>query len=264
MKIIGFGDIGSMISEELAKLSGFEHVTVTKEDFPKINTVEEAEEKAVDIVLDNCGKNEVYFICSGEEKISGGLLRILEKFKNSKINLIYILRDPDLLSDAVRRQQRAIFKILQNYARSGLFSNIMCVDELSLKKSFLTNTSIFEYEKKLSVTLAKMINMINWLKGADSFYSEIDQPSEVCRMNTLGIFAEQEEKLIFPLDNTRQKDVYFACTEKTLTEDTEFMDKVKETLKSLKVGHEKVEYKIVKTDYEQDFIYLSCHTNFIQ
>jgi len=264
MKIIGFGDIGSVISEELAKLSGFEYATVTKEDFPKISTVEEAEEKVPNISLDKWGKNEVYFICSGEEKISGGLLRILEKIKDSKINLVYILRDSDLLSEAVKKQQRAIFKILQNYARSGLFESILCVDEMSLKKSFVTSTNMFEYDKKIGETLAKMINMINWLKGADSFYSEIDQPNEACRMNTLGIFAEQEEKLIFPLDNTRQKDVYFACTEKTLTEDTEFMDKVKETLKSLKTGHEKVEYKIVKTDYEQDFIYLLCHTNFIQ
>ena len=264
MKIVGFGEIGSMVSEELAKLSGFEHMTVTKEDFPKINTVEEAEKEASEITLDKCSESRVYFICSGEEKISGGLLRILEKIKGSKINLIYILRDPDLLSETIEKQQRAIFKILQNYARSGLFENILCVDELNLKKFFIANTSIFEYEKRLSEILAKMINMINWLKEAKSFYSEIDQPNEACRMNTLGIFAEQEEKLIFPLDNTRQKDVYFACTEKTLTEDTEFMDKVKETLKSLKVGHEKVEYKIVKTDYEQDFIYLMCHTNFIQ
>ena len=197
-------------------------------------------------------------------KISGGLLRVLEKVKNSKINLIYILRDPDLLSEAVKKQQGAIFKILQNYARSGLFENMLCVDEPSLKKSFIASTSIFEYEKRLSEVLAKMINMVNWLKEAKSFYSEIDPPNEACSIKTLGAFAEREEKLIFPLDNVRQKDVYFACTEKTLTEDTEFMDKVKETLKSLKVGHEKVEYKIVKTDYEQDFIYLLCHTNFIQ
>ena len=42
------------------------------------------------------------------------------------------------------------------------------------------------------------------------------------------------------------------------------MEKVKETLKFLKKDQEKVEYKIVKTDYEQDFIYLLYHTNFIQ
>jgi len=109
-----------------------------------------------------------------------------------------------------------------------------------------------------------MINMINWLKGAKSFISEIDQTNEACRINTLGIFAEGEEKLIFSLDNIRQKEVYFGCTEKTLTEDINFMEKVKETLKFLKKEQEKVEYKIVKTDYEQDFIYLSYHTNFIQ
>jgi hypothetical protein len=128
----------------------------------------------------------------------------------------------------------------------------------------MADTSILEYKKKFSKTLAKMINMINWLKGAKSFNSEIDQANEACRINTLGIFAEGEEKLIFSLNNIRQKEVYFGCTEKTLTEDINFMEKVKETLKFLKKEQEKVEYKILKTDYEQDFIYLLYHTNFIQ
>ena len=264
MKILGFGDLAAAVCKELADLSGFEYTTITKKDFPKIKTVEEAEDKTPDLSLEALNKGEIYFICSGEEKIAGGLLRVLEKIKDSKINLVYILRDVDLLSEAIITQQRAIFKILQNYARSGLFKNILCVDESTIKRFFMADTSILEYEEKFSKTLAKMINMINWLKGTKSFNSEIDQTNEACRINTLGVFAEGEEKLIFSLDNVRQKEVYFGCTEKTLTEDINFMEKVKETLKFLKKEQEKVEYKIVKTDYEQDFIYLSYHTNFIQ
>ena len=264
MKVIGFGSIGSLVCQELSTVGGFESKTIAKKDFPKVTSVEEAENKFPNISLKKFDKQEICFICSGEEKISGALLRVLEKIKNSKINLVYILRDPDLLSAAVSKQQDVFFKILQNYARSGLFQSILCVDELSVKKSFLAEVSILEYEKKFSKSLAKMINMIGWLKNTEPFYSDIDQRNDACRMNTLGVFAEGEERLIFPLDNIRQKDVYFGCTKKTLAEDISFMEKVKETLKFLKKDQEKVEYKIVKTDYEQDFIYLLYHTNFIQ
>ena len=80
----------------------------------------------------------------------------------------------------------------------------------------------------------------------------------------MGVFADAEEKIVFPLDNVRQKDVYFACSKKTLETDTELLEKIKETLKRMKEENVKVEHKIVTTGYEQDFVYLFYHTNFIQ
>ena len=264
MKIIGFGKTCSAVSKELAKASGFEYRNITKDDYPPLRTIEEAEKIKTDFSFDVQENEEIIFICSGDEKISGGIIRTLEQIKHCKINLLYLLKDKDLLSEAIIEQQRTIFKILQNYARSGLFENILCIDEAAIKKQFIADVSMLEYEKKLSEMLAKMINMVNWLHHADPFYSEINPPNDACRIKTLGVFADSEEKLIFSLDNVRQKDVYFACTEKTLAEDINFMEKVKETLKFLKSESENLEYKIVKTDYEQDFIYLSYHTNFIQ
>tara|TARA_Y100001938_G_C8033024_1_gene401734 strand:+ start:472 stop:1266 length:795 start_codon:yes stop_codon:yes gene_type:complete len=264
MTIFGYGKIGSSVATNLSELSNKKLFCLTKSDFPPLKNVEEAESVEVNFSLDIQPKSSVYFICSGEEKIAGGILRTLEKIKKAKIKLIYIIRDEDLLSEEVKKQQRAIGKILQNYARSALFEDICLIDEKTFKESFMPEVSLFEYDKVFSQTLAKMINMVNWLKNEDSFHSDIEEPNEACRVNSLGVFADAEEKIVFSLDNVRQKDVYFACSKQTLKTDTELLEKIKETLKKMKKEGVKVEYKIVATDYEQDFVYLLYHTNFIQ
>jgi hypothetical protein len=264
MIIFGYGKLGSSIAKNLAELANKKIFCITKSDFSTLKNVEESEEKAPDISLDIDPKTSVYFICSGEEKIAGGILRTLEKIKEAKIKVIYILRDEDFLSEEVQKQQGAISKILQNYARSGLFEEMCLVEERNFKSLFMPEVSLLEYNKVLSETLAKMINMVNWLQNEEPLSSEIEPPNEACRIKSMGVFAEAEERLVFPLDNVRQKDVYFACSKKTLETDTELLEKIKETLKRMKEENVKVEHKIVTTGYEQDFVYLFYHTNFIQ
>lgn len=264
MIIFGHGKIASVVSKKLSEINKARVFCLTKDDYPTLKTVEEAEDKTPNFSLDNTPEDVVYFICSGEEKIAGGILRVLEKVKDSKIKVLYILRDEDLLAEPVKKQQLAIGRILQNYARSGLFQDISLVEEKTFKKLFMPQVSLLEYEKVLSETLAKMISMINWLVAADSIQSDLEPPNDACRMNTIGVFADTEERLVFPLDNVRQKDVYFACSKTSLETDTELMEKIKETLNSLKNSDIKLQYKIITTDYEQDFVYLLYHTNFIQ
>lgn len=264
MIIFGHGKLGSSVSKSLSQITKSKILCLTKDDYPAIKTVEEAEDKAPNFSLDNRPEDTVYFICSGEEKIAGGILRVLEKLKESKIKVTYILRDPDFLSEEVKKQQLAIGRILQNYARSGLFEDISLVEEKTFKKLFMPQVSLLEYDKVFAETLAKMISMVNWLKRSDSIYSDLELPNDACRVNTMGVFAETEERLVFPLDNVRQKDVYFAYSKMSLETDTELMEKIKETLNSLKNSDIKLQYKIITTDYEQDFVYLLYHTNFIQ
>jgi hypothetical protein len=264
MIIFGHGKLGSAVSKNLSQITKSNLVCLTKDDYPAIKTIEEAEDKAPNFSLDNGPEDTVYFICSGEEKIAGGILRTLEKLKESKIKLTYILRDDDFLSEDIKKQQLAISRILQNYARSGLFEDISLVEEKTFKKLFMPQVSLLEYDKVFSETLAKMISMTNWLKNSESVYSDMQPPNDACRLNCMGVFAGAEEKLVFPLDNVRQKDVYFACSKTSLETDTELMEKIKDTLNSLKNGEIKLQYKIITTDYEQDFVYLLYHTNFIQ
>ena len=264
MIIFGYGKLGSSVAKSLSEVAKSRLFTLTKNDFPPIKTVEEAEDKAPNFSLDNRPEDVVYFICSGEEKIAGGILRSLEKIKDSKIKVTYILRDENFLTEEAKKQQNAFCKILQNYARSGLFVEMTLVEEKSFKKLFMPQVSLMDYESVFSQTLAKMISMLNWLRAEQALQFDVEPPNEACRVNTMGVFAETEERLICPLDNVRQKDVYFACTKKTLETDTELLEKIKETLNSLKNKEENLQYKIVTTDYEQDFIYLLYHTNFIQ
>ena len=93
MIIFGHGKLGSSVSKSLSQITKSKILCLTKDDYPAIKTVEEAEDKAPNFSLDNRPEDTVYFICSGEEKIAGGILRVLEKLKESKIKVTYILRD---------------------------------------------------------------------------------------------------------------------------------------------------------------------------
>jgi len=75
MIIFGYGKLGSAIAKNLSALANKELFCITKSDFPTLKSVEESEDKAPDFSLDINPETGVYFVCSGEEKIAGGILR---------------------------------------------------------------------------------------------------------------------------------------------------------------------------------------------
>ena len=60
------------------------------------------------------------FLC-GSSRTANATLSILQHIKDKKIDIFYIQPDTDLLIGVPKLQERAIFSILQTYARSGLF-----------------------------------------------------------------------------------------------------------------------------------------------
>ncbi len=61
-------------------------------------------------------------------------LSILEQIKDKKIDIFYIKPDVDLLIGQVKLQERAIFGVLQEYARSGLFNSLTIITNPEIKK----------------------------------------------------------------------------------------------------------------------------------
>ena len=112
MIIFGYGKLGSSVATSLSELANKELFCLTKSDFPPLKSIEDAEDKIPNFSLNINPDSVVYFVCSGEEKIAGGILRTLEKIKEAdSLNVDY-----DSLPDEI--SSRAKTNLLNTYLNS--------------------------------------------------------------------------------------------------------------------------------------------------
>lgn len=78
--------------------------------------------------------DEVLFVCVGSSEITGCALKVLEEIKDKKITVLYIRPDLTFLNEKAKIQERIVYNIFQEYARSGLFEKIFLFDNLVLEK----------------------------------------------------------------------------------------------------------------------------------
>ena len=62
------------------------------------------------------------FVC-GAGRTANATLAILQYLQGKKIDIFYIQPDVDLLMGINKLQEKAIFGVLQEYARSGVFNS---------------------------------------------------------------------------------------------------------------------------------------------
>ena len=68
----------------------------------------------------------------------------IEQIKDKRIDIFYIKPDVELLTGVPRLMETAVFSILQEYARSGLFNTITFFSNLNLE-NILQNIPVKEY-----------------------------------------------------------------------------------------------------------------------
>jgi hypothetical protein len=74
------------------------------------------------------------FLC-GSSFSANYTLAILQQIRDREIDIFYIKPDVDLLIGNSKLQERAIFGILQEYARSGLFKSFTILSNPSIEKT---------------------------------------------------------------------------------------------------------------------------------
>ena len=97
--------------------------------------------------------------------------------------------------------------------------------------------------------------------------TNISDPQEINRISTVGIynFEDGAEKYFYDITNPREKYFYFAFNEETLNKEKNLLSKISEQIKNAgQEGFTTVSYGITSTEYENSYVYLVSHTNFIQ
>ena len=154
-------------------------------------------------------------------------------------------------------QERLVFGVLQEYARSGVFDDIYIISNPDLD-SVLGGAPIIGYHDKLNEIFSSTFHMINVFINTKPVIGKLEKPKETHRIVTIGIFdaKKDKEKMFFSLDNPREKCYIYGISEKKLKTDINLFKKIKEQVKSKVKEDLNITYAIFSTDYEYDLGYI--------
>jgi len=273
MNVVGLGKGGCSIAE---LFSEYPEYTIHKIDvglkgkncfdFPLYKSVEEYEENAPEFKKLKKIKGKTLFILCGGGNISGAALRILEKIRESEITLLYIRPDPLLITGESATKDRVIFKILQEYARSGLLKKMILISNSQMEES-LGGLSIMEYYNSLNKAIVSTIHMVNYLLTAKEVFGKMAAQREVDRICTVGVYDTEDgyENYLYNLETPRQKVFLYAIKDSDLTENKNLIKLIQQQIRNAYTGSEvDISYKITTTNYEANFVYIISYTNIIQ
>ena len=268
--VIGLGSAGCNIADCFA---GYPQYKVLKIDsgiygenchfLPKYDTPEEYEAHIGDLSsFFGTITGDVLFVVGGSGNISGGVLRVLEQLKHCKINVLYIEPDTQMLSGKRKLQERMVYYVLQEYARSGLFKRLYLVSNPEIE-GVLGEVPIIGYNDKLNHLIVSTFHMINIYDNNEPIVGTISDFKEHTRISTIGISnLENEKKLFFSLDNIKEIRYYYAINREKLETDGTLMRKITENVKQ--ESEYDVSYGIYSTNYADDYVYCIANTSMIQ
>ncbi len=230
------------------------------------NTPEEYEKTVPDLInFFSDVTDNIIFITTGSGKISGASLKILKYLKDKNINILYIRPDTDLLSSQGKLQDKLTFKVLQEYARSGLFKKIYLVSNLSLE-NILGDVSIIEYNDRLNNLIYETLNSIILLEEQKPIIDNSTQPKDVSRIITFSIYdlENDTEKNFYNFEYIDDKCYYFIFNENELKSNEKLFRIIKNKMREKTSENTKISYKIFNTKYEQNYCFVVNYTKIIQ
>ena len=222
-----------------------------------------SEERISELKMSKKSDSTFFFLAGGGD-ISGSCLRILEHLKESqKLFVHYIRPDLDLLSSQEKLKERSIYRVLQEFARSGLIEQLVLfsnqvIDEL------LGGNGIGNYYSEINNTIVNTIEMVQFLENEPSLLGNLTDPEEISRIASLGIMTEDnKEKSLFNIVNAREKQFIFALPESTLQTHKTLLKEIKDLGTMVESGT-RISYKVISTDYDKKYVYVKNFTNIIQ
>ena len=288
--IVGLGEAGCNIADQFAKypqyrvykidagLEGFKDLIVDdlNDSMDRVSTFDMPEQKSSEdyekycpfmkgFLSDITPKDDVLFIVGGGGNIAGASLRIMETIKDSKLSVLYIKPDLELIGGKKYMLDRISYYVLQEYARSGMFEKIYLTYNPALEKA-IGDVPIKGYFDKLNIVLVSTVHTTNVFENTKSIFENKSDTENHTRLSSYGIVDPDtgKEKLFFPLDNIEEKCYYIGVSKEAL-EDNDFFKELKENMKK-KAEEEgvKISYIINESKFDYSYVYVVAHSGEIQ
>ncbi len=275
ISVVGLGSGGSAIAKKFSDIPQYD-VYLLNEDIKrqskrkcKLKKFKDPEEyeKNIPDVKDFFKelKEHVQVYILGSSYSSNYSLGILEQIKDRKIDIFYVKPDIELVTGIPLLMENMAFRILQEYARSGLFSSITLFSNEEIERC-IGDIPIKGYYDSLNQTIFSAVHYLNYFTHTDPEIGQVAKAAPYNRIRTIGILDTKnlQEKWFFDLDTPRDL-CYYLCinSEKLATEGGLHRQIVDNLKKKPTNAYKKISYAVYETEYK-DFGFCVAHTNAIQ
>jgi len=272
--IIGLGQAGCNISEKFAQYPQYNIYRIDSEKRPGAKFKYLKPSTSFEDYEISCpsfkrffkdAKPPYLFIVGGSGAISGATLRIMEQLSSKDIFVLYIKPDTSLLSHTKKMQERIVFNVLQEYARSAALKRLFIISN-SILEDIVGDVPITKYYDALNEVIASTVHMINIFSNTDPVMSTASDPVSPAKISTIGLLDIEtgEKKLFYPLNMPREMIYYYSVDSKQLESDGTLLKKITEQVKDNDDENLKVSYGIYSNNYSQNYAYIVQHASMIQ
>ena len=275
MNIIGLGKAGCNIADAFAKYpqysifkidddfkSSEEHVyTIAKR-----GSHEEYEEKCPNFEeFFKAIDEDVLLVFSGASTVSGCALGLLEQISGHPVSILYVRPDISLLSETKAIQEKIVYNILQEYARSAVFERMYIISNVEVEK-ILGDVPIIGYYDTINNTIVSTFHMLNVFSYSNPIMGTFAKPVESAKISTFGVLniEKDEEYLFFDLKFPRDRVYYYGINEDTLKTDGKLFKKITDFVKSKSEENVSISYGVFDTNYEENYGYYIAYSSMIQ
>ena len=275
ISIVGIGTGASSIASKFAEISQYDVYLLndaieknTKSEFniPSFDTPEKYEDNIPELKkFFKDLKDHVQVFIIGTTYSSNYSLGILQQIEGKKVDIFYVKPDIELVTGERRLIENLTFGVLQEYARSGLFSSCTVFSNLEIEKN-VGDVPIKGYYDTLNGSIFSAVHYLNYFTHSEPEIGQVAKPADINRIRSIGALNMKnlEEKWFFELDVQRDLCYYLCINEERLAKEGMLHRKLVDILKKKPTNaFRKISYAIYETPYS-DFGYVVAHTNKVQ
>jgi hypothetical protein len=278
-KVIGLGEMGCRLADELSEHPEYRIYkigTALKErgtlsikphvDMEEYEKNFDAEEAYIYLRSIKEG-DEVLVVTGGGEPINGILLRLMETIKHAKLNVLYVCPDRSMMSQIERRDDKIAFKILQEYARSGILQQMLLVNR-STVEGYVGEVPIHKYEKSIAHLISYGFAMVNYYNHTTPVLSTSLDTTDWSRITSFGLSSLDESdgdvKLFFPISEPNSYHFFYGIPAQMMESDGSLIQKIKSHVKRYKTETASASFSVYETTFDDIMVLCTGHTDRIQ
>ena len=277
-KVVGIGKFGCMVAEEFTTYPEYRIYQIGpanpgKADLevPLQASIEDYESTAnsdeIAIYLRSIKKKDgVLVILSGGDPINGIALRVLEQIKDSKVTVLYVAPDRQIMSDIQKRDDKIVFGILQEYARSGVIAEVLLLGRPAVE-NLVGDVPISEYEKSTNHFIAYIVAMVNYFKNTESVFESRAEKANISRIATYGVASLEPSadiNYLFPLSDWQDAHFYYGIPEGELSKNASLMREIKAQARRFSKEGINTGFSVHSTTFENIMVLCTAGTKDVQ
>ena len=264
--MIGLGEAGKNIANLFKPHTKNYKIIVLDENegIPSQDSVEKYDEQPIKLTQRGLkSHSEAFLFVCGSGKIAGASLRVLEALKGFKTTVVYIVPDLEFASEREQKRHKVHFGVLQEYTRSGLVRDLIILDNKTMLNHAGTGTTLKYYEK-VNYLIYNTIQNLMYCHHVQPDFGRLHEKKNISRISTIGMAKlEEEEKLLFPLDNITETCYIINIDEEDLNNDESIIPKCQQIVRDNKEKNRDTSFAIWKSSEDNHFFSMH-YTHYIQ